>query len=168
MTKADIELLSLLSSKPQYPSQTTILATILEKQFRTLIFLSICKPCDPQLNNKFTTQCGLPWIYCITDHPSIPESTFCKFGRISVKQVFMQLQSGHQSLLGKKKSEKSIMLVSTFHQHCELLSQYSESSLLELILCYRPFTIQFPSSQELMISDVLRYEFEDIVHQFLN
>jgi len=79
----------------------------------------------------------------------------------------MQLHPSQQPLLGFFFSENWNILLSTFYQHSQILSQYTENSLLCLLLCYSPFAIQFPFSRELMISDVLHYEFGHIVYHFL-
>ena len=145
-------------------NHTAILAKILESQYGTTIFLWLCKPHDSQLEVEFSTPCDLPWVYSITKYPSVP---YQLLSLAKLKNIFMQLHPDHQPHLQNKFSEDTITLVSTFHECCKLLSQYSKTTLLHLILCYDPFSVQFPPSCELMISDILHYEFGDIVHRFL-
>ena len=164
MKKTNVELLSLSSSKYDMVNCSRLLAAILEEDYGTAIFLSLCKPHDSQLNIDFTTPCHLSWLCSVNDYPLIP----CQIlNSAEVKNIIMQLHPSHRLLLRKNFSENSIILVSAFFQHSQIWSQYTENSLLCLILCYSPFAVQFPFSRELMISDVLCYEFGHILYRFL-
>jgi len=85
-------------------------------------FLCLCKPQDSQLNIEFTTCCDLPWLHSHNDYPSI---TYQLLSSVKIKNIFMQLHPSYQPLLGKKNSENSIILVSTFHERSQKQGHWS-------------------------------------------
>ena len=78
----------------------------------------------------------------------------------------MCIHPAQRPSIGKYFNDLSLALTSTFHKCAKSLCNYSEQSLAQFILCHCPFYTEFSLSCELMILDILCYEFGDIAYCF--
>ena len=131
------------------------MATILDKEYGTEIFHSLCKPEESQLNINLIESYYFPWL------PSNKELLvpYQLLSSASIKANTMQLHAIQRPCISKEFNSLASTLTSTFIECGNAICCYSEQSLAQLISCHYPFCTEFTLSQECMISGILCHEF---------
>jgi hypothetical protein len=140
------------------------LAKILEFEYGSALFCLLCIPESELMGVVSAPACPIPWLHL--DQESLPFSPNI-LTLLDLKFSIMHLHPSRRPLLHKSYKDRAAAVVFAFCNRRQYLSTLSRVSLVQIDICYEPFSLTFPINRSDLVSNILHMEYGALVHQVL-